>query len=261
MISAKSGTVYLVGAGPGDPDLLTLKAHRLLLHCGALVHDALVPNEVLELVPESCERHFVGKRRDRHWVAQSTTNELLVELAQRHACVVRLKGGDPFLFGRGGEEAAHLQSHGVSVEVVPGVTAGIAVPAYVGIPLTHRCGGSSVTFVTGHEKIDKQRAAVNWKGLARASDSLVIYMGLHNLAYIVEELIAGGLDPATSAAIIQQGTVAGQRCLKAPLEQLAQRVQSEGFAAPSIVVVGAVVDEQVAECAPQPAEVVMPIKS
>ena len=261
MISAKSGTVYLVGAGPGDPDLLTLKAHRLLLHCGALVHDALVPNEVLELVPESCERHFVGKRRDRHWVAQSTTNALLVELAQRHACVVRLKGGDPFLFGRGGEEAAHLQRHGVSVEVVPGITAGIAVPAYVGIPLTHRCGGSSVTFVTGHEKIDKQRTPVNWKGLASASDSLVIYMGLHNLAYIVEELIAGGLDPATSAAIIQQGTVAGQRCLKAPLEQLAQRVQSEGFVAPSIVVVGAVVDEQVAECAPQPAEVVMPIKS
>ena len=261
MISAKSGTVYLVGAGPGDPDLLTLKAHRLLLHCGALVHDALVPNQVLELVPESCERHFVGKRRDRHWVAQSTTNELLVELAQRHACVVRLKGGDPFLFGRGGEEAAYLQRHGVSVEVVPGVTAGIAAPAYVGIPLTHRCGGSSVTFVTGHEKIDKQRAAVNWKGLARASDSLVIYMGLHNLAYIVEELIAGGLDPTTSAAIIQQGTVVGQRHLKAPLEELAQRVQSEGFAAPSIVVVGAVVDEQVPECAPQPADVVMPIKS
>ncbi len=255
------GTVYLVGAGPGDPDLLTLKAYRLLRQCGALVHDALVPKEVLELVPESCERHFVGKRRERHWVPQSKTNELLVELAQRHSCVVRLKGGDPFLFGRGGEEAAYLQSHGVSVEVVPGITAGMAAPAYVGIPLTHRCGGSSVTFVTGHEKIDKQRPSVNWKDLASASDSLVIYMGLHNLAYIVEELIAGGLDPATSAAIIQQGTVVGQRYLKAPLEQLVQRVQSEGFAAPSIVIVGAVVDEQVAACAPQPAEVVMPIKS
>ena len=259
MIGQQAGTVYLVGAGPGDPDLLTIKAHRLLRQCGALVHDALVPKQVLDLVSESCECHFVGKRRDRHWLPQAKTNELLVELAQRHQCVVRLKGGDPFLFGRGAEEAAHLHSNGVPVEVVPGITAGIAAPAYVGIPVTHRSGGSSVTFVTGHETIDKQRPPVNWKGLASASDSLVIYMGLHNLAYIVEELIAGGLDPATPAAVIQQGTVAGQRCLKAPLQQLAQQVQSQGLAAPSIVVVGAVVDEQVAACAPQPAEAVMPI--
>ncbi len=259
MISAEAGTVYLVGAGPGDPELLTMKAHRLLLQCDALVHDALVPNEVLKLVPSSCERHFVGKRRGRHSVTQKTTNALLVELAQRHACVVRLKGGDPFLFGRGGEEAAYLVSHGVAVQVVPGITSGIAVPAYLGIPVTHRVAGSSVTFVTGHEEINKQRNSVTWKALAKASDSLVIYMGLHNLQHITEELIAGGMDPKTPAVVIQQGTVAGQRHLKAPLDQLAQQVDKEGFEPPSIVVVGAVVDEQVEACAPEPAHVTMPI--
>ena len=137
------GTVYLVGAGPGDPDLLTLKAHRLLSRCDALVYDSLVPRALLDLVPEGCECHFVGKRRGHHSVPQRTTNAVLVELAQRHRCIVRLKGGDPFLFGRGGEEAAHLVKQGVAVQVVPGVTAGIAAPAYAGIPVTHRRAGSS----------------------------------------------------------------------------------------------------------------------
>ena len=185
------GTVYLVGAGPGDPDLLTVKAQRLLRQCDALVYDSLVPREVLDLVSEDAEQHFVGKRRGHHSVPQPSTNAVLVELAQRCRCVVRLKGGDPFLFGRGGEEAAHLARHGVPVEVVPGVTAGIAAPAYVGIPVTHRRAGSSVTFVTGHEEIDKRRPGVDWRGLARCSDGLVIYMGLHNLQRICDELIAG----------------------------------------------------------------------
>jgi uroporphyrin-III C-methyltransferase len=197
--SGPAGKVYLVGAGPGDPELLTLKAHRLLQRCDALVHDALVPRALLELTPAHCERHFVGKRRGHHSVPQPSTNAVLVELARRHACVVRLKGGDPFLFGRGGEEAAHLARHGVKVEVVPGVTAGIAAPAYVGIPITHRRAGSSVTFVTGHEEIDKGRPGVDWRGLARSSDGLVIYMGLHNLRRIGEELMAGGLAAETPA--------------------------------------------------------------
>lgn len=257
--AAERGTVYLVGAGPGDPELLTLKAHRLLRHCDALVHDALVPRALLDLVPEHCERHFVGKRRGHHSVPQPSTNALLLELAGRHRCVVRLKGGDPFLFGRGGEEAAHLVARGVAVEVVPGVTAGIAAPAYAGIPVTHRRAGSCVTFVTGHEEIDKGRPGVNWRGLAASSDGLVIYMGLHNLGAIAEELMAGGLDGATPAAVIQQGTVQGQRLLLAPLAQLAERVEAEGFAAPSIVVVGAVVAQRVAACAPQPADAEMPL--
>ena len=253
------GTVYLVGAGPGDPELLTLKAHRLLRGCDALVHDSLVPRAVLDLVPEHCERHFVGKRRGHHSVPQPSTNALLVELAGRHRTVVRLKGGDPFLFGRGGEEAAHLVARGVTVEVVPGVTAGIAAPAYAGIPVTHRRAGSSVTFVTGHEEIDKGRPGVDWRGLARSSDGLVIYMGLHNLRRIGQELVAGGLDPATPAAVIQQGTVQGQRLLIASLAELADRVEAEGFASPSIVVVGEVVAQRVASCAPEPADAEMPI--
>ena len=253
------GTVYLVGAGPGDPELLTLKAHRLLRSSGALVHDSLVPQALLDLVPAHCEQHFVGKRRGHHSVPQPSTNALLAELAACHRTVVRLKGGDPFLFGRGGEEAAHLARQGIPVEVVPGVTAGIAAPAYVGIPVTHRCAGSSVTFVTGHEEIDKGRPGVDWRGLARSSDGLVIYMGLHNLRRIGEELLAGGLDPATPAAVIQQGTVRGQRLLLASLVELADQVEVQGFASPSIVVVGAVVAQRVEACAPEPVNAELPI--
>jgi uroporphyrin-III C-methyltransferase len=259
MSAPTPGTVYLVGAGPGDPDLLTVKAQRLLSQCDALVYDSLVPRALLDLVPPTCERHFVGKRRGHHSVPQPSTNAVLVELASRQRCIVRLKGGDPFLFGRGGEEAAHLARHGIPVEVVPGVTAGIAAPAYAGIPVTHRRAGSSVTFVTGHEEIDKARPAVDWRGLARSSDGLVIYMGLHNLRHIAEELLAGGLGPDTPAAIVQQGTVEGQRLLLSPLAQLADRAEAEAFASPSIVVVGEVVAQRVAVCAPQPAAVEMPI--
>ncbi len=253
------GTVYLVGAGPGDPDLLTVKAHRLLQQCDALVYDSLVPRQVLELVPETAEKHFVGKRRGHHSVPQPSTNAVLVELASRHQCIVRLKGGDPFLFGRGGEEAAHLARHGVPVQVVPGVTAGIAAPAYAGIPITHRKAGSSVTFVTGHEEIDKARPGVDWRGLAQSSDGLVIYMGLHNLRRIAEELLAGGLAATTPTAVIQQGTVKGQRQLICYLGELADQAEAEGFASPSIVVVGEVVNQRVVSSAPEPADVEMPI--
>ena len=253
------GIVYLVGAGPGDPELLTLKAHRLLSACDALVYDSLVPTEVLDLVPDTCERRFVGKRRGHHSVPQPSTNAVLVEMALKHNTVVRLKGGDPFLFGRGGEEAAYLAERNIPVQVVPGVTAGIAAPAYAGIPVTHRRAGSSVTFVTGHEEIDKRRPSVNWQALAAASDGLVIYMGLHNLPRIAEELMAGGLAPETPVAVIQQGTVAGQRCLKATLADVAAETRAQEFKSPSIVVVGEVIDHQVEACMPTPAAVTMPI--
>lgn len=259
MTEPAGGTVYLVGAGPGDPELLTIKAHRLLSQCDALVYDSLVPRALLDLVPDHCERHFVGKRRGHHSVPQPSTNAVLVELAGRHRLIVRLKGGDPFLFGRGGEEAAHLARHGVAVEVVPGVTAGIAAPAYAGIPVTHRRAGSSVTFVTGHEEIDKARPGVDWRGLARSSDGLVIYMGLHNLRPICAELLAGGLAADTPAAVVQQGTVVGQRLLLSTLAELADQAEREAFASPSIVVVGRVVAQRVATCAPEPAAVEMPI--
>jgi len=259
MSAPSYGQVYLVGAGPGDPELITVKAHRLLSSCDALVYDSLVPQALLDLVPEGCECRFVGKRRGHHSVPQPKINAVLLELAERHQRVVRLKGGDPFLFGRGGEEAAHLVSRGVPVEVVPGVTAGIAAPAYAGIPVTHRRAGSSVTFVTGHEEIDKGRPGVDWRGLARSSDGLVIYMGLHNLRRIGEELMAGGLEPSTPAAAIQQGTVQGQQILLASLGELADQVEAAALASPAIIVIGAVVAQRVEACAPEPAEVVMPI--
>ena len=259
MTTDTPGIVYLVGAGPGDPELLTLRAHRLLQRCDALVHDSLVPMELLELVPEGCEIHPVGKRRGHHSVPQPSTNALLLQLAGRCRCVVRLKGGDPFLFGRGGEEAAYLAKRGVPVEVVPGVTSGIAAPAYVGIPVTHRRAGSSVTFVTGHEEIDKGRPAVDWRALAACSDGLVIYMGLHNLPHICEEWIAGGLDASTPAAAGQQGTVRGQKAVVSTLGGLAAAVQEAELASPSIVVIGDVVSQRVESCAPEPALVEMPI--
>ena len=258
MTESRNGIVYLVGAGPGDPDLLTVKAQRLLMQCDALVYDSLVPKELLDLVLETCECHFVGKRRGHHSLPQQKTNSVLVEMARRHSCVVRLKGGDPFLFGRGAEEVAYLERHGISVEVVPGITAGIAVPAYVGIPVTHRLAGSSITFVTGHEEKDKRRPTVNWRALAKSTDGLVIYMGMHNLEYIVEELIAGGLNPATSAAIIQQGTVIGQRFIKAPVNELVYKAHQLKFISPAIIVIGAVVDFQQEACAPDFANVKMP---
>ena len=253
------GMVYLVGAGPGDPDLLTVKARRLISQCGALVYDALVPFEILDLAPKSAELNFVGKRRGHHSVPQVMTNKLLVELAKQHEYVVRLKGGDPFVFGRGGEEAAHLQRHGVQVEVVPGITAGIAAPAYLGIPVTHRFEGSSVTFVTGHEGVDKLRPSVDWRGLAKSSSCLVIYMGIHNIDQIVQELILGGMDPSTSSIVIQQGTVVGQRYLKTTIAFLAEKVESKRFASPSIVMIGSAVDYQVDSCLSDPAAVTMPI--
>ncbi len=249
----------MVGAGPGDPDLLTVKAHRLIRQCDALVYDSLVPNEILGLVKPECECIFVGKRRNHHSQPQLKTNELLVELVERYKCVVRLKGGDPCIFGRGGEEAAYLDDLGVMTEIVPGITSGIAASSYMGIPLTHRLGASSVTFVTGHEGFDKKRPSVNWKELAQTSGSLVIYMGVHNLLYIIQELKAGGLAPLTPAAVIQQATVKGQRYLVSTLQDIVCMVEKEKFESPSIVIVGSVVNYQVASSAPQPSNATMPI--
>ncbi len=253
------GTVYLVGAGPGDPDLLTVKAHRLISQCDALVYDSLVPTEILESVKNSCKKIFVGKRRDHHSTPQSKTNQLLLDLVRSYKCIVRLKGGDPFVFGRGGEEAAFLTSRGVAVQVVPGVTSGIAASAYMGIPLTHRLGGSSVTFVTGHEGLNKKEPSVKWKNLAQSSDNLVIYMGVHNLRYIVRELLRNGFIEKTPVAVIQQATVKGQKHIKSILGKIVEEVEIQKFQAPSIVIVGPVVDFQVEACAPAPSDVTMPI--
>ena len=239
------GIVYLVGAGPGDPELLTLKALRLIKSCDALVHDALVSAEIIKEINKKTEIFNVGKRAGLCSVPQADTNSLIVKLAKEGKNVVRLKGGDPFVFSRGGEEVSFLEKNGISVEIVPGITSGIAAPSNFGIPLTHREAGSSITFVTGHEDINKDKKTVNWRLLANSSDGLVIYMGMRNIEFIVKELILGGLDENTKCAVIQEATLNNQKCLISELKNLVETISNKGFTSPSIVVIGSIVDFKV----------------
>lgn len=247
------GKVYLVGAGPGDPGLLTIKGKTLLECADVVVYDALVSPEILGLINPQAEQVHAGKRRGRHSLFQEATTQVLIEKAQTHAIVVRLKGGDPFVFGRGGEEMADLVKAGVPVEVVPGITAGIAAPAYAGIPLTHRSYSSSVTFVTGHEAVGKYRPEVNWQAIAQGSETIVIYMGIHNLSPIVKELQAAGRDLATPVALIRWGTRLDQEELIGTLGTIQAQVEATGFEAPAVVVIGDVVHlhQLLAPCRPQ----------
>ena len=197
---ARIGKVYLVGAGPGDPGLLTIKGKMLLETANVVVYDALVSAEILAFISPHAEQINAGKRMGMHSLLQNETTELLIARAKEYSVVVRLKGGDPFIFGRGGEEMEDLIAAGIAVEVVPGVTSGIAAPAYAGIPLTHRNYSSSVVFVTGHEMAGKYRPGVNWKAIAQSAETIVVYMGVHNLDRITHELIAAGLASDTPIA-------------------------------------------------------------
>jgi uroporphyrin-III C-methyltransferase len=235
------GKVYLIGAGPGDPGLMTLKGKGLLECADVVIYDALVSPEILAMINPQAEKINAGKRMGRHSLLQEETTQLLMEKAQDHAIVVRLKGGDPFIFGRGGEEMAELVEAGIFVEVVPGITAGIAAAAYAGIPLTHRLYSSSVTFVTGHEAAGKYRPAVNWQAIAQGSETIVIYMGIHNLPYIVEQLTLAGLSPETPIGLVRWGTRPEQEELIGELGTIVQQVEETGFSAPAIAVIGAVV--------------------
>ena len=239
------GIVHLVGAGPGDPELLTLKALRLIKCCDALVHDALVSAEIIKATSKNTEIFNVGKRAGKCSVPQADTNSLLVKLAKEGKKIVRLKGGDPFVFSRGGEEVTFLEKNGIQFEIVPGITSGIAAPTYFGIPLTHREAGSSITFVTGHEDINKDKKSVNWRTLAKSSNSLVIYMGIRNIEFIIKELILGGLSENTKCAVIQEATLHNQKCLISELGNLAEKIINKGFTSPSIVVIGTIVDFKV----------------
>lgn len=234
-----SGTVYLVGAGPGDPDLLTLRAARLLADADAVVYDRLVSQEILAFIPPGTECIYAGKQASRHTLPQSEINRLLVELAGRCRRVVRLKGGDPFVFGRGGEELETLAAAGIPFEVVPGITAGVGCAAYAGIPLTHRDHASSVTFVTGH----RQHAAPDpdWPALARCGQTLVFYMGIQALPKICRQLIAHGLPGGTPLAIIQHGTTSRQRVVASTLAVAAENAVVPDVGETGLVIVGEVV--------------------
>lgn len=232
------GKVYLVGAGPGDPGLMTLRGMELLRSAQVVVYDQLVNPVLLEEVPVDAERIFVGKQAGKHCIAQGEINEVLIGYAWRGIDVVRLKGGDPFVFGRGGEEAEALRGAGVPFEIVPGVSSAVAVPAYAGIPLTHRKYASSFAVVTGHEAI-KSKSTVDWAKLATAVDTLVILMGLSNLPSIVAKLLAHGRSANTPVAVIQQGTTDRQTTVTGTLADIVARARS--IKAPALIVVGEVV--------------------
>lgn len=238
----KRGKVYLVGAGPGDRDLITVKGRRLIGECDDLVYDYLVDEGMKEWVKAEGVLHYVGKRAGFHAVAQEAIEALLVDLAGRGRKVVRLKGGDPFIFGRGGEEAEALRKAGVPYEVVPAVTAALGCAGYCGIPLTHRERSSAVTFISGHERPDKGRSLVDWGAHARSGATLVLYMSMGRLGEICDRLIAEGREAATPAAVIQWGTTARQRSVRGELSTLAERVKDAGLGAPAVVIIGEVAE-------------------
>src|SRR2546422_10690502 len=236
-----SGKVYLVGAGPGDPELITLKGLRSLRKADVVVYDRLICPDLLDEAPSKARRVFAGKASGHHSMKQEEINALLITYARRGCIVVRLKGGDPFVFGRGGEEALALAQAGIPFEVVPGVSSAIAVPAYAGIPVTQRGLVSSVTIVTGHEQQSCGSSSVNWEALATLGGTLVILMGVEMLSHITQQLLSGGLHPDTPAAVIQQGTVPQQRVVTDTLVGIAEHAWAARITSPAVVVIGAVV--------------------
>ena len=232
--------VHLVGSGPGDPELLTVKALRLLQNADVIVYDKLVSEEILSLIPSSVVKHFAGKESGNHHLQQSEINKLLVDFAKQGFNVVRLKGGDPFVFGRGGEEALYLARHNIPFEIVPGLTAAVACSAYAGIPLTHRGLANSVRFITGHCK-DDLPLNMNWRSFADKETTLVIYMGLSNIDKICRNLISAGRSAKTPAAIVQAGTTAQQQSYIATLDSLARIATFENIQSPALTIVGEVV--------------------
>ena len=235
-----TGTVYLVGAGPGDPELLTRKAHRLLGEADAVVHDYLVAPEILALAHPDAERVFVGKKGGGFCCPQRDIEGTLIRLAREGKNVVRLKGGDPFIFGRGGEEAEALVEAGIAFEIVPGVTSALAAAAYAGVPLTHRAHASAVVFLTGHEDPNKPDSAIRWEDYGRLGATLCVYMGMKNLETITRRLQAGGLAPETPVAVVQSATTGEHRQLLSTVSRVALESEHAGFGAPAIVVIGEV---------------------
>ncbi len=238
----KTATVYLVGSGPGALDLLTLRAARLIGEADVLVYDHLIADGVLDMVRADAEKIYVGKESSKHTLPQAALNLLLVRLAREGKTVVRLKGGDPYIFGRGGEEIEALAEFGIPFEVVPGVTAAIGCAAYAGIPLTHREHAQALTFVTGHLK--DGTVNLDWPALARPNQTVVFYMGVGGVDKICEQMIAHGLPATQPAAVVQDGTTQRQRVLIADLATLPERMKAAGMGTPALIIVGTVVSLQ-----------------
>lgn len=235
------GIVYLVGAGPGDPDLVTVRAKYLLENCDAVVYDSLIPYELILTLPAEVEHHYVGKEAGRHSLPQPEINALLAKLASSGKRVVRLKGGDPFVFGRGGEEAEYLGERGLRYEVVPGITSGVAALAYAGIPCTDRRDASYVVFLTGHKAVEKASSGVPWEWVAQARHgTLVIYMGVAEIGNLVDGMISSGMPADTPAAVVERGTFSTQRTVCTALSDLPAKVIEHGIKPPSLFVLGEV---------------------
>ncbi len=236
------GQVYLVGAGPGDVGLYTLRAKEVIEQADVIIYDYLANEAFREWVKEGCEIIYAGKQGGHHTMSQEEINALLVKKAREHEVVVRLKGGDPYIFGRGGEEAQYLKKHSVEFEVIPGVSSAYAAPAYAGIPLTHREYASSVTFITGHEAREKQESSLDWRALALSASTLVFFMGVKNLPLITERLIQAGMSPTTPAALIMWGTTCRQKSISSTLEGIVEDARKAHMAPPALLVIGRVVE-------------------
>lgn len=238
------GKVYLVGAGPGDPRLITVRGLQCIKQCTAIVYDRLASPRLLKEAPKSAKRVYVGKLPDRHTMKQEDINQLLVDLALEGHIVTRLKGGDPTIFGRVGEEAGLLQENDIPYEIVPGITSAISVPAYAGIPVTHRDHASSLSIITGHEKPEKLEKSINWKKLTQATGTLLFLMGVAKIGFIAEQLIKYGRDQHTPVALVRWGTTPEQQTLIGELHNIAEKVAYHKFESPAIIIVGDVVKQR-----------------
>lgn len=236
----KKGKVFICGAGPGDPKLITLRAMELLKTCNVVLYDRLVGKEIVDQIPEGAEKVYVGRTVGDSATHQDRTNELMVRYAKKGKQVLRLKGGDPFIFGRGAEEAEYLIERGIAFEIVPGITSAIASPTYAGIPLTHRRHSSSVAIVTGHEGAEKDELAVRWDRLAEAVDTIVVLMGIGQLDQISRDLVKAGMKKNTLVAIIASGTTDKQRIVRGTLATIADAAKKADIKPPAVIVIGRV---------------------
>ena len=237
-----TGKVYLVGAGPGDSKLITMRAVELIQKADVVLYDRLVSKKIITMIPKKAEKVYVGRAVGDDTKHQDSTNDLMVKYAKKKKSVVRLKGGDPIIFGRGGEEAEFLKEHKVKYEIIPGITSGIGSATYAGIPLTHRKFASSVVFVTGHEDPEKKSEVVKWKKLAKSVDTIVIMMGLSRIDIICKQLIQGGMDKKMPVAVIQNGTTPQQKMITGNVSNIGKLVKQNNLKAPANIIIGKVVD-------------------